>query len=160
MMRRTDRIFSIFSLILLMLLSSCAVSKDYADVKSEPGVEAMHIPRTAMWMTRRIVGEDARFALKGFSNMDVIDCSDPESGRKVMDDVDRLIRQRKSVLLLETRERKETTRIYGTLDLRKGSISDLIVVTCEKSPYSLSVISSKGKIKSKEIEKLFRQVAK
>lgn len=118
------------SLTSILLLAGCR-SKYSSLSRDFDNIEAVHVPRIAMWIT----GLPIR-------SIDAVSCSGMNGRAEVMRMVDQAVAKSRSELLLEVTEPEETVSIYGTVDLRKNKVRDLIIVSANSS--TLDFVTIRG----------------
>lgn len=92
-----------------------------ADVASLPGVESVYVSSAAIRIMGGVsslddmpgVPDDIMKALKDINAIEVIECTNEESIKKIRERVDALVKETGVELILETTDARESQRIYS-----------------------------------------------
>lgn len=143
-MKNLVRHTTIFALIILAL-TSCGSAGQFSSLKGIDNVDVVHIPRGLMMMTRASAGKEgateARM-MKSVKSMDVVHCGNSKARQRVMDAAAEARKADKSELIMRVVEGREVTEIYGTVDEKKNTLGNILIITEDAA--NLSVVRLRG----------------
>lgn len=138
-----------------------------ADVASLPGVESVYVSSAAIRIMGGVaslddmpgVPDDIMKALKDINAIEVIECTNEESIKKIRERVAALVKQTGVELILETTDARESQRIYSRVPddgPTATTFKDLLIEDI-KSTNSYTVVYIGGTLDMRTLQKLSEQ---
>lgn len=123
----------------LLLLTGCR--SKYASLSHDfDNIEAVRIPRIALWITRLPI-----------TSIDAMSCEGMNGRAEVLRAADQAVAKAKSELLLEVTELDEEVRIYANIDARKNKVKNLIIISANAN--SLDFVTLRGSFSLADLPK-------
>lgn len=145
---------TIMAIICLTATTSCKAQKIFSELSSDPDVESIFVGKAMMTLAKGVIHFDgdneAMKAIKGINSVEIINCEKPDAINRIRTKAHKIIKSRKLELLLENKDGKEMSNIYGRVpDNDKDSyISNIVIENIEPDEYNLIHINGKIDLKA------------
>lgn len=133
-------------IVVMQSLTGCITTpKVLSEIERYPRSETLRVTPLTMFFMKGAMPGPAGKLIKGMKSVETYDCEDTVSFSLIDRDVDKIIEQKGLELYIESREGRESSRIYGSEPGKNGTVSELFIV--DKEPGDYSVVYLKGKMK-------------